>query len=80
MRKDPTKLPIQKKDPKTPLYIVIIIWLIFALLMAFDIYELCTEKDKINATDLFCDLGVLAVAIYFNVKYVKDKKNNKKQS
>lgn len=67
------KIEKPKKDPKTPIFLVICTWILFVCLVVLDVISITSGIRSISFADIFCDAGVLAVAVYFTVKYTKDK-------
>ena len=67
----------QKKDPHATLLLVVLWWILFA---AITLYDLCVKKLPITAGSIVGTAGIFAVAIYFTVKFAKDKKNKKEEN
>ncbi len=70
----------QKKDPHATLFLVVIWWILFAAMLAITLYDLCAKKLPISAGSIVGVAGILAVAVYFTVKFAKDKKNKKRKT
>lgn len=75
--------PEIKKEKKTPPkirgFLIVLTWIVWSVIFAVDIYGFAVLNLGITASDVFCDFGLLVIAVYFTRLYVKGKKDVKKQ-
>lgn len=67
----------KKAPPKVRGFLVSLIWIAWAVIFVVDIYRFVILSRGITAADLFCDFGILVIAIYFTRIYFKNKKDVK---
>lgn len=74
--------PEIKKEKKQPAkihgFLIILAWIVWTFIFILDVYRFVVLSGGITAADLFCDFGILVIAIYFTRTYFKNKKDVKK--
>lgn len=66
------KIKREKKEPRVPKGLLIAVWCLWGVLILLDIYR-AVFLSGIDVNDVFWDAALLAVAIYFTVRYRKPK-------
>lgn len=73
--------PEIKKEKKPPAkirgFLIVLAWLIWTIIFVFDVYRVVALGAGVSAADLFCDFGILVIAVYFTVIYFKNRKGVK---
>ncbi len=72
MAKYTPKIKREKKEPHVPKSLLIAVWCLWGVLILLDIYR-AVFLSGIDVNDVFWDAALLAVAIYFTVRYRKPK-------
>lgn len=73
----------EKKNPAVTPGIMIAAWCIFFIVTAYDIYRFCfapapgADRAAVGVSDVFCGAGVAVVAVWFTVKFIKQRRNKK---
>ena len=73
MSKYQPKIAKEKKSPGVPKILLIGVWIVWFILILLDLYR-AFFLSGITANDLFWDVALLAVAVYFTVRYGRGKK------
>ena len=64
----------KKQPPRVHSAVVLVMWLISVAILILDTYRFVASGRGITVADLVCDIGILAVAVYFTVRYAKENK------
>lgn len=72
MAKYTPKIKQEKKEPRVPKILLILVWCLWGALILLDAYR-AVFLSGIDTNDVFWDIALLAVAVYFTVRYCKPK-------
>ena len=72
----------EKKNPAVTPGIMIASWCLFFAVVLHDMYRFCLSSAQKTAafgvSDIVCDIGIAVVAVWFTVRFFKQKRNNHK--
>lgn len=58
----------KKKAPKTPRWLLILIWVLFGTVLLLDVYRFVVSPNGISFADIFWDMAILVVAVYLTAR------------
>lgn len=67
------KIEKERKNPSVSKVLLIGVWIVWAALVLLDVYR-AVFLSGITVNDIFWDAALLAVAVYFSVRYGRSNK------
>ena len=65
---------VKKEPPPIHPAVVAVMWVITVLILMLDIYRFFSPGNGLSVSDILCDAGIVAVAVYFSVKFAVQKR------